>query len=723
MSIGISDDGKLFTIDTENTSYQMKVTSQGHLIHTHYGRRIYGDASINLERKDRGFSQNPTPEKKLRDYSIDYLPLELSGFGSGDYRTSAVTIMNGDGSTCFNPVFEGYELKKGKYSIEGLPTFATDNAETLVITLVDKASQVRARLFYSFLQEKDIITRALEIENDGDKDIRILKAMSTSFDIAYGDYDLISFPGRHCYERVENREHVSWGCKRLGSTRGYSSHQMNPAFILAERNTDEENGEAIACALVYSGSFVAEVEKSQYGSFRVQIGINDEAFSYPLAPGECFRGPEAILSFSAEGLDRLSYNLHMAARENLIREIPDRKHRPVLINSWEGCYFDFSAQNIIDLARDAKTLGADMVVMDDGWFGKRDDDFSGLGDWYVNEKKLKMTLGEMVERINKEGIRFGIWFEPEMVCEDSDLYRAHPDWALTVPGRTPSYGRSQLVLDFSRKEVRDNIFEQMSRIMDSANIEYIKWDANRHISEFFSRGAEDQGTTGYRYMLGLYEFLEKFKNRYPGVILEGCSGGGGRFDYGMLHYFPFIWTSDNTDPIDRLSIQRGTSFFYPPETMGCHVSASPNHQDGRETPFFTRCATALTGTFGYELVPSRLSDEERSIMKWANEYNRSNWEIISKGRYHRLSDPEQDDYYAWMIVANDGSKAILHTVSKTNHGNNRSVSIRLRGLDEKAWYRIGENVVSGSVLMYSGMLIPDRKGCYEAGIFIIEKVE
>ena len=520
-------------------------------------------------------------------------------------------------------------------------------------------------------------------------------------------------------ERNVQRVPVVHGTQKIGSVRGTSSHQYNPMMILAEKETTEEKGNCYAMSFVYSGCFQGEVLKDQLNQTRMMLGLQEEAFRYPLETGEMFQAPEVILSYSSEGMNRLSQNLHHCIRQHICRGKYKEEIRPILINSWEAAYFDFTGDTIYELAKAAKEVNIDMLVMDDGWFGKRDDDNSGLGDWFVNEKKLGGTLGNLIKRINDLGVKFGIWIEPEMVSEDSDLYRKHPDWALTVPGRNPVRSRNQLVLDFSRKEVVDEIYDQICKVLDQGNIEYVKWDMNRSLMDVYSSVTRDQGRVLHDYVLGLYDFLERLVQRYPNLLIEGCSGGGGRFDAGMMYYTPQIWCSDNTDAIDRLRIQYGTSFGYPVSVVGSHVSAVPNHQTGRKTPLHTRGVVAMSGTFGYELNLMKLSEEEKQEIREQIAEYKSYAPIIQNGLYYRLSDPTTGEICAWEFVHTDEkeqSKVLLNIVMQVIHGNMTVNYVKLQGLEETAVYREekSEKRYTGAALMYGGMPLPIEPGEYQA---------
>ena len=669
---------------------------------------------------DRGFSGNPNSAGNNRTYSLDALPQEYPSLGTGDFRNYALNIENADGSQCCNLVYITHEITTGKYTLKGLPFVrAEDNeAETLKIILEDPVTKVELHLLYGVLEKEDIITRSVIIKNAGKAPVTVKKAQSACLDFLHGDYDLIKFHGRHAMERNMERMPVSHESTRIGSRRGTSSHQYNPGVILAGKNTNEDSGSCYGMLFVYSGNFLVEAEKDQYDQTRIQMGLTDELFAYPLEAGAEFIAPEVILSYTNKGLSRLSQQYHHCIMNHICQGKYVHANRPVLINSWEAAYFDFTGDTIVELAKEAKALGIDMVVMDDGWFGKRNDDNSSLGDWYVNEEKLGGTLTKLIERVNAEGVKFGIWIEPEMVSEDSDLYREHPDWAITIPGRKPVRSRNQLVLDFSRKEVRDEIFKRICAVLDQGNVEYIKWDMNRSLADIYAPNVT------YDYVLGVYNFLEKLTNRYPDILIEGCSGGGGRFDAGMLYYTPQIWCSDNTDAINRTRIQYGTSFFYPVAAMGSHVSAVPNHQTGRVTSMHTRGVAAMSGTFGYELNPALLNAEEKAEIRAQLAQYREYQELIREGDYYRLSNPFQDNFAAWMVVSDDRSKALVSVIRLTAEANPPAAYVTLKGMEEDAFYRekTTGKVYPGAALIEAGILLPAAVSEYEAYQIELERV-
>ena len=721
MGIIYCEKDRTFTLQTKNTTYQMQVDRYGFLLHLYYGKKTDGCMDYLLTYYDRGFSGNPYDAGEDRTYSMDTLPQEFPCYGNGDFRSTAFAVENADGSMSCDLRYKSHKIFDGKYNLEGLPAvYASEQeAQTLEILMEDPVTGVKVVLLYGVLPAQDIITRSVCVKNESSGKIYLNKIESASLDFLYGDYELLTFYGRHAMERNVQRVPVVHGTQKIGSVRGTSSHQYNPMMILAEKETTEDKGNCYAMSFVYSGCFQGEVLKDQLNQTRMMLGLQEEAFRYPLEAGEMFQAPEVILSYSSEGMNRLSQNLHHCIRQHICRGKYKEEIRPILINSWEAAYFDFTGDTIYELAKAAKEVNIDMLVMDDGWFGKRDDDNSGLGDWFVNEKKLGGTLGNLIKRINDLGVKFGIWIEPEMVSEDSDLYRKHPDWALTVPGRNPVRSRNQLVLDFSRKEVVDEIYDQICKVLDQGNIEYVKWDMNRSLMDVYSSVTRDQGRVLHDYVLGLYDFLERLVQRYPNLLIEGCSGGGGRFDAGMMYYSPQIWCSDNTDALDRLQIQYGTSFGYPISAVGSHVSAVPNHQTGRKTPLHTRGVVAMSGTFGYELNLMKLSEEEKQEIREQIAEYKSYAPIIQNGLYYRLSDPTTEEICAWEFVHTDEkeqSKVLLNIVMQVIHGNMTVNYVKLQGLEETAVYREEKSGkrYTGAALMYGGMPLPIEPGEYQA---------
>lgn len=713
MAILYQQKSNIFTLNTANTTYQIKVDKYGVLLHLYYGSKIHGDAEYIITYVDRGWSGNINDAGSDRNYTLDSLPLEYSGTGTGDFRNSTILIKNADGTDSCDLRYVSHEIIKGKYGLDGLPAVyaSEDEAETLSIILEDTVSKIQVELLYGVLEREDIITRSVKIRNNSDGKVVLKKAASACLDFLYGTYDLISFYGTHAMERQFQRTEITHGTHTIGSRRGVSSHQYNPAVILAEKDATEDAGNCYGMVFAYSGNFMFEVERDQNEQTRAIMGLQSERFNYPLEPGETFIVPETILTYSEQGFATLSQRYHHCMMNHVCRGKYVHETRPVLINSWEASYFDFNGETIYQLAKEAKELGIDMVVLDDGWFGNRNDDKTSLGDWYVNEEKFGCTLGELIQRINTLGLKFGIWIEPEMISEESNLYREHPDWALQIQGRKPVHARDQLVLDFSRKEVRDGIFEQICDVLDQGNVEYIKWDMNRAIIDLYSTEREN-GKLLYDYVLGVYEFADRLMHRYPNILIEGCCSGGGRFDAGMLYYTPQIWCSDNTDAIDRIRIQYGTSFFYPIPTMGAHVSATPNHQTGRITSLNTRGVVAMEGTFGYELNPAILSVEEKNEIKEQVKTFKKNAELIRDGHYYRLSNPFKDTYAAWQFVSEDKKEVFMSIVVLEVHKIKEINYVKLKGLkaEEKYYDEKTGKSYYGSALMKVGMALPEMRG-------------
>ena len=718
MAIIYNEEQQTFTLHTNQSTYQMQVDSYGFLLHLYYGKRTEGCMDYLLTYADRGFSGNPYDAGTDRTYSMDVLPQEFPCRGTGDFRSPALIVRNADGSYSCDLRYESHEIKKGKYGLQGLPAVyaSEEEAETLEIHMKDSVTQLQVTLLYGVLPELDVITRSVKIVNGGNGKIYLEKVQSACLDFVAGEYDLISFYGRHAMERNYQRTQVTHTNQSIGSRRGTSSHQYNPMLILTEREATEDFGSCYAMSFVYSGGFLGETEKDQFGQTRALLGLSQEQFSYPVESGEVFYAPEVVLSYSENGLAKLSQNLHRCYRKHLCRGKYKETVRPILLNSWEASYFDFNGESIYQLAKQASELGIEMLVMDDGWFGKRDDDNSGLGDWYVNEEKLGESLGSLIQRINGLGMKFGIWFEPEAVNEDSDLYRSHPEWALQIPGRNPVRARNQLVLDFTNQVVVDYVFEQVCKVLDQGNIEYVKWDMNRSLSDCYSLGTKDQGRVMYDYVLGLYDFLERLIQRYPDLLIEGCSGGGGRFDAGMLYYTPQIWCSDNTDAVDRVRIQYGTSFGYPISAVGSHVSAVPNHQTGRRTALKTRGITAMAGTFGYELNPEKLTEEEKEEIRVQVKTYHQYAPLIQDGLYYRLSNPFESEVGAWEFVSEDASEVLLNVVMLEVHGNMTVNYVKLKGLESGKMYQDQESgrVYPADALMQVGIPLPVELGEYQA---------
>ncbi len=748
MSIRFDEKTSTFTLHTRASSYQMQLDPMGHLLHLYYGRKI-GDASnFHLfPMADHGFSPDfyAYAGPSVRgSYSPDVLPQEYSAANRGDFRVTAADIVSAEGARGAEFLFDTYRIQPGAYTLEGLPAAFGDDCETLSVDLRDPVLGLRVRLFYGVYEARDVITRAAVLFNESDRRLTLEKAASACLDLPFGKWDMIQFHGRHAMERQMERSHLGRDIRRVGSLRGASSHHHNPFVILCQRDATEEYGSCYGVMPVYSGNHCTDIETDFNGSTRVVTGIHPDGFCWQLEPGAQFAAPQILFCCTHEGLGELSRKYHRFIRERLCRCTASQTSE-VLINNWEATYFSFDQDKIYAIAQKAASLGVGLMVLDDGWFGKRDNDQSGLGDWFVNTDKLKGGLAPLIEKIHALGMKFGIWIEPEMVSEDSDLYRAHPDWALTLPGRAPILGRSQLVLDMSRPEVVDYLTDCFTRLLSENRIEYIKWDMNRNMADVYSHALppERQGEVFHRYILGVYALLDRLTSRFPHVLFEGCAGGGGRFDAGMLAYVPQFWCSDNTDAIERLSIQYGTSFGYPVSAMGAHVSACPNHQTGRTVPLGTRGVVAMSGTFGYELDLNKLSRKELSLVKKQLARYQSYAPLIRTGDYYRLTNPaEADFWHGWQFAAPDASEALMNVVVVHPQGNPQPLHLEWKGLDPDAVYKVvrcelqgahpglpadgwakecAGKTFTGAQLMYAGQTLPQLFGDYPSVQILIRK--
>lgn len=713
INIFYNEKDKAFKLRANNTDYMMKVCEEGYLAHVYYGNKVPDEDLTYLLRLD----ESPfTPATNDRDRAsfMDTLPFEYPCFGLGDYRESAFKIMDANGMSTCDLRYVSHKMYEGKPKLEGLPaTFATEESgcSTLEITMYDKYADIEVVLIYTAFDKLDVITRSAVITNKSEKPFKITRALSACVDFDTDKMDMITLNGSWARERAVERCRLHHGKQLVDSCRGESSHQNNPFVALCDNNADEDKGEVFGFNFVYSGNFYAQAEVTQHKKTRFLMGINPLDFQWLLEKGESFTCPEVVMVHSDEGIGKMSRTFHDLYRNNLIRGEYKDKRRPILINNWEATYFNFDTEKLIDIAKEASKLGIEMLVMDDGWFGHRDSDNSSLGDWFVYEKKLKGGLKYLVDEVNKLGMKFGIWFEPEMISPDSELYKAHSDWAIQIKGRPLTLCREQYVLDYSRKEVRDHVYGMMKKILDSANIEYIKWDMNRQLTEVGSATlpAERQRELWHRYVLGVYDLMDRLTTDYPHILLENCSGGGARFDPGMLYYSPQIWCSDDTDAIERLKIQHGTSMCYPCSAMGAHVSDCPNHTVGRNTPFKTRGHVAMVGTFGYELDVTRIPQEDRdAIPAQIEEFNKFN-KLVRTGDHYRIGNMFEDNTWdAWEFVAKDKSEALFEFVQVLGRPNERSRRIKLKGLEADAYYyeeNEPDKKISGAALMNAGINI------------------
>lgn len=710
-NITFPEDITMFQLDAKGTSYIFGVIDEGYLVHGYFGKKICGDDLTYLLR----LIENPwVPKTNMRDKGtfMDATAFEYPCHGTGDYREPCLMVMDDEGMTATDLRYVSHKVYKGKPALEGLPaTFANENeAETLEITCIDKHTGLEAVLVYTVFNDLDVITRSVRLKNTGGAPLNVKRVLSMCVDFDNDGYDMITLNGSWARERCIERCRLHHGKQGIDSVKGESSHQNNPFMALVSRNADEDCGEAYGFNFVYSGNFFAQAEVTQHKYTRAVMGINHFDFNWLLEHNEEFVAPEVVMVYSDEGVGKMSRTFHDLYRQHLIRGGYKDKRRPILINNWEATYFDFDTDKLIGIAKEASKLGIEMLVMDDGWFGHRDSDNSSLGDWFVYEKKLKGGLKHLVDEVNKLGMKFGIWFEPEMISPDSELYRKHPDWAIQVRGREMTMSREQYVLDYSNKEVRDCVYGMMKNILDNANIEYIKWDMNRQLTEVGSTSLpkKRQRELWHRYVLGVYDLMNRLTTDYPHILLENCSGGGARFDPGMLYYSPQIWCSDDTDAIERLKIQHGTTICYPASAMGAHVSDCPNHTVGRSTPFSTRGNVAMVGTFGYELDVTRIPQEDRdAIPAQIAEFNKYN-PIIRTGDQYRIGNVFEDNTWdAWIFVAKDKSEAVFTFVQVLGRPNYRSRRIKLKGLDPKSAYKNMETgeVLNGCALMNSGIFV------------------
>lgn len=731
MSISYNQSNRIFTLQTADSTYQMKVSEYGHLLHLYYGARISDDdVSYLIPNVIRSHEINPAEVGADRVYSLGVYPQEFSSNDTGDYRVPSIELVNPDGSYAFVGKYRSHRIYRGKYRLSSLPSlFAleNENADTLEIILEDEITHVSIKLLYGVFYDKNIITRSVILCNTSDGELRLQRLMSASMDFMTGDYDMIEFFGHHYLERQTDRHPLNHGVNEIGSFRGASGHFHNPFAVLCDHNADEDVGNAYGFCLMYSGNFVFNAEMDGYSQTRVAMGIHPKQFEFRLAKGECFEAPEAVLSYSANGLSKLSHRYHNIFRENACESRFVHSERPILINSWEPFRFDFNSEQLIRTAEISKRLGADMFVLDDGWFGTRNDETSGLGDWTANGLKLPGGITDLAEQIHATGMKFGLWFEPEMVNEDSNLYRAHPDWCLRAPNRLPSRSRHQLCLDLSRPDVCDYIINSVNSFLDSGSIDYIKWDYNRYVCDVYSAyyPAERQGEIYHRYILGLYKILDGIVKTHPDILFEGCSGGGGRFDGAMLTYFPQIWCSDNTDAPSRLVIQYGTSFAYPVCTMGSHVSVCPNKKTKRTVPLKTRAITAMHGTFGYELDPAKMSDETIGECAEYTEFYKKYRELIAYGDYYRLASPYDDQIFtAWQFVSGDKTQSLVCVVMQDISILDKNCYVHLRGLESGSLYNVKQTgqLLSGAALHNIGLLLEHTQPQYSAFVFEIQKI-
>ena len=742
MGIVYLEKEKLFKLDTPHTTYIIGIVGEeGFLGHVYYGKRMKDVQGASVLLRMNEFPYTPDTNARDRLSFLDCFPTEYSSHGVGDYRESSIRITTKGGYNAVSLTYVSHEIYKGKRKLPGLPaTFGLEEeVTTLAIVCEDKAIGLTAVLEYSVFETVDAIARSVRILNDSKETMVLNKVMSGCLDMDNRDFEVITLHGAWARERHIERKQLGHGKFMVSSLRGEGGHQEHQFMALLDKNTTQTMGDVYGFHLVYSGNFRMLAEVNQFDSVRVMSGIEPEGFRWLLKPGESFQSPEMICVYSTQGLGGMSRTFHDLYRNHLIRSPYKDQKRPILINNWEATYFDFDEQKLLDIAQEASKLGIEMLVMDDGWFGNRFDDNRALGDWQVNEEKLKGGLKKLVDGVNALGMKFGIWFEPEMVSPESKLYREHPDWAIAIPGRTPGLGRNQYVLDISRKDVRDYILEMMFKVLHSANISYVKWDMNRPLSDLGSTclQGENQGELYHRYVLGLYEMLERLLAEFPELLLESCSGGGARFDPGMLYYSPQIWCSDDTDAIERLQIQEGTALIYPLSAMGAHVSVCPNHTVGRNTPFETRGYVALAGTFGYELDITKLTDEDKAMVKLQTVmYHKFN-DLVRDGDYYRIASYGENHLYdCFQVVSKNRKKSLIFYVQVLNEASKKSRILKLQGLEEGLTYTVKEldmnvsdsedmvkdvkKAFSGELLMNAGLHFERMWGDFQAKVILLE---
>ena len=711
MAIRYDEKQRVFKLDTEHTTYMIGVTNEGYVGHIYYGDRTEHADGYYLMRTEEGPF---TPETNNRDKCsfLDVFPMEYPTGGIGDFRESCLNIRGEHGCMGSEIFYESHKIYDGKSGLEGLPaSFGNEKeVQTLEITCKDPVLNVSVILSYSTFEKEDIITRNVKVVNNGAQHLKLEKVYSACLDMDNEEFEMLTLCGSWARERHIQRRKIGYGKQMVSSVRGESSHQEHPFVALLTPGTTQTQGQVYGMHFVYSGNFIGQAEVTQHNAVRMTMGIHSDEFCWNLRSGESFQAPEVVMVYSGEGLGKMTRSLHDFYRQHMIRSKYKNQKRPILINNWEATYFDFNTEKLLDIARDAKACGIEMLVMDDGWFGKRNADNCSLGDWTVNEEKIQGGLKCLVEKVNDIGLKFGIWFEPEMISPDSDLYRAHPDWAIQIPGRTGTLCREQYVLDLTNPEVEDYAYECVAKILRSAPIAYVKWDMNRQLTDLGSAylDKESQQELFHRYVLAVYHMQERLTTEFPDLLLENCSGGGARFDPGMLYYSPQIWCSDDTDAVERLEIQEGTALIYPVSAIGAHVSVCPNHAVGRNTPFETRGNVALAGTFGYELDITKLPEEEKEMIRKQTQDYHKYQDLIREGDYYRIASVSENGYYdAYMIVTKDKSEALLTFVQARGIPNSRSRKLRLQGLDEASVYEEEGTgtLYSGEILAKGGFLI------------------
>lgn len=713
MSIFYHQRTNTFHLTNGQISYLMKVLPNGCLGQLYFGQAIRDQESFDhlLEMKNRPMSSYGFEEDNL--LSLEHCKQEYPVYGSTDFRHPAVELLQPNGSRITDFVYDSHTITPGKPGLKGLPATycqSDDEAETLTVCLRDELLDVSLYLQYTIFAAYPAIARSARLENHGALDLHLTTAMSLSLDLPDSQYEFIHFSGAWSRERHLKIRRLEQGIQSVESTRGHSSHNHNPFIMLRRPGTDEVSGEVIGFSLVYSGNFLAQIEVDTWDSARVTMGINPFGFDWKLSSGQVFQTPEAVMAYSFQGMGALSRTFHSLYRSRLARGQWRDQPRPILINNWEATYFDFTEDKLVSIAEAAKNDGVELFVLDDGWFGARTNDWTGLGDWTANPERLPGGISRLAERIESLGMKFGLWFEPEMINKDSDLYRAHPDWLIQTPDRRVSHGRNQYVLDFSRLEVVDHIYDAMSKILSQAKVSYVKWDMNRSITEAYSQSlpADQQGELFHRYILGVYDLYDRLNTAFPHILFESCASGGGRFDPGILYYAPQGWASDDSDAVERLKIQYGTSFCYPISSIGAHVSAVPNHQINRITPLSTRANVACFGTFGYELDLNPLSPKEREQIRQQISFMKEYRQVLQFGDFYRLLSPFESNFTAWMAVSSDKRTALVGWYKILNEVNGPYHRVKLQGLDPDLSYTVdGRDSHFGDELMHVGLLTTD----------------
>lgn len=729
MQIKFDEQNKIFQINTPNTTYMMGLFDEKYLCHLYYGQRMEDTRCRYLLRKNDSKEAAHALKRGKMDYFYS-LFFEYPASGTGDFRDNCLCVRTERGHRVCELCYDSHRIFDGKPKLTGMPmTFASENApaQTLEITLKDELLGLKIILYYSIFKDSDAIIRSVVAVNEGTEKLYLERILSACLELDNEEYELTTLHGAWGRERCIKRRPITEGKFIIDSIAGKTDHMGHPFLMVTDKHATQKHGNVYAMHFIYSGNYIAEAELSFQDSLRMTIGIHPEGFEWVLEPGQCFETPEAVLLYSAQGIGKMTRSFHELYKNHLIRSKYLHQKRPILINNWEATYFDFNSDKLVAIAKDAKKLGIEMLVMDDGWFGKRNHDECALGDWYPNEEKLKGNIKTLAERINAEGLKFGIWFEPEMISPDSELYRKHPDWAIQVPGREIAMHRMQYVLDITRPEVREHVYGCIADILKSANISYVKWDMNRALCDIgsYALDKEHMGEFFHRYVLGLYEMQERLIQDFPDLLLENCCGGGGRFDPGMLYYSPQIWTSDDMDPIERLKIQEGTALIYPLSTMGAHICVSPTHTTGRNVPLKTRAYVAMCGTFGYELDITKMSEKEKAqVIRFNEEYHKYN-EIFREGDYYRIASYRENHIYdCWEVVSKDKSEVVVTYVQAQFTINWKNACLKLEGLDEDADYLLEDSgeVYSGKLLMCAGYLQRALFGDYDSRLLHFKKI-